>query len=146
TSLKLVSSATQMLKNGLGPSAVCARAYPDFDGVVSSATTFQTLPSPLPVLAAVQPLGVLPTSSLLKVIVRGFSSAARTTPAIASRASTHSQRMGTLLLVGHDWPARAGPAWRHGNGEMWQEEGWKHPSPVAWQPGLGVSYCRLPNC
>src|SRR5262249_47310442 len=38
--------------------------------------TFQTLPSPLPVLSDAQPLGTLPRSSLPKVNTRGLSSAA----------------------------------------------------------------------
>src|SRR5262249_16890843 len=70
----LGSSATQRLYMLLGLSAVCASASPVLEGTVSSATTFHTLPSPLPVLSAFQPVGTLPMSSLLRRIFCSFSS------------------------------------------------------------------------
>src|SRR5262245_57029311 len=81
-----------MLNNCSGPSAVCARAYPFFDGALSSATTFQTLPSPLPVLAEVQPLGSLPASPLANVNVSA-SCAAAGAQAASKATVTAAQRV-----------------------------------------------------
>src|SRR5579871_36829 len=67
-----------MLKTSAGLLAVWASAQPALDGAVASATTFHTLPLPLPVCSAFQPLGTFPTSCLLNVNTRSFSSAAQT--------------------------------------------------------------------
>src|SRR5262249_52969313 len=92
TSLYFVSSTTQMLKTDAGDSAVWASTCPDFDGAVASATTFQTLASSLlPVWAAFQPLGTLPTASLPKRKTRSLSSA-------ASRVEPSSNRARVVVL------------------------------------------------
>src|SRR5262249_10229040 len=91
TALRRGSSATQRLKRALRSSVVWANARPVLDGAVSSATTFQML-APLPVWAAFQPVGTLPTSSLLNFTVRSLSSAAQTAPpnsATTAAAFTH---------------------------------------------------------
>src|SRR5439155_11253943 len=65
TSAYFVPSATHKLNRALGPSLdVCARARP-----ASYATTFQTLPCPSPVFAALHPAGNFPSASFSKVQV-----------------------------------------------------------------------------
>src|SRR5262249_48717654 len=60
---------------------------------VGSATTFQTLPSPLPVLSACQPVGTLPTSSLPRRKPGALSWASATAPVSASSAATLVHRI-----------------------------------------------------
>src|SRR5262245_29868559 len=93
TSLYCGPSATQRLNIGPGLSAVWARAKPDLDGAVGSATAFQILPSPLPVLSACQPVGTVPTSSLPKRKLGALSWASTIAPVSASSASTLIHRI-----------------------------------------------------
>src|SRR5205823_1348122 len=86
-SLYLPSGRTHRLNTKPGLAAVWASAKPLFDGAVSSATTFQTLPSPLPVLSVTQPAGTLPRSPLLNRIARVFSAPATRVAAISSPAT-----------------------------------------------------------
>src|SRR5262249_40469532 len=87
-----VSSATQMLKTPPGLLASCAKATPPLEGAVLSSTTFQSLPSPLPVFSTFQPAGTLPISALLKVRILP-SSAHAAVPATASTASAVVHRI-----------------------------------------------------
>src|SRR5260370_15295018 len=77
----------QILKRALGLSAVWARTYPLLEGAVSSATTFHTLPSPLPVFSAFQLAGTFPRSSLLNLKARSLPSTDHAA-ALASATST----------------------------------------------------------
>src|SRR5215467_9358315 len=83
-----------MLKTPPGLLAVWARTTPLFPGAVSSSTTFHTLPSPLPVFSAFQPVGTFPTSSLLNLKARSLPSAAQTAaPASATSATAVVHRI-----------------------------------------------------
>src|SRR5262249_45257588 len=93
TSLYFGPSATQRLNIGPGLSAVWARAKPDLDGAVGSATPFQTLPSPFSGVSAGQPVGPLPTSSLPRRKPGALSWASATAPVSASSAATLVHRI-----------------------------------------------------
>src|SRR5262245_30542734 len=95
-SLKLVPSATQRLNSAFGPAAVWARTWPVFDGAVSSAITFQMLPSPSPVLSAFQPAGSLPTSPLTKEKVR--EGACSATDRVVAGRTTAAVRMNLRMM------------------------------------------------
>src|SRR6516162_7080385 len=83
-----------MLKTPPGLLAVWANTYPLREGAVSSATTFHTLPSPLPVCSAFQPAGTFPTSSLPNLKARSSPSSAQTAaPASAMSATTVVHRI-----------------------------------------------------
>src|SRR2546425_13363059 len=104
TSTTFGSSATQRLKSGFGPSAeTCASAFPP-SGELSSSAIFQTLPSPLPVFAALQPLGSSPTLASLKLSVVGSANLAER----SSRHATHTDnrcRLHMVMFLG--WVARS---------------------------------------
>src|SRR5207245_4698800 len=97
-----------MLNTPPGLFAVCASTTPLLEGAVSSSTTFHTLPSPLPVFSAFQPVGTFPTSSLLNLKARSLPSSANTAaPASATSATTVVHR-----IVRSPWIEYYGPPLR----------------------------------
>ncbi len=95
--MKLVLSAMQRLKNLFGPwSEVWARTFLPC-GAVASSTTFQTLPAPTPVLAAVQPGGSWPTLAPSSDIVNVGAAEAVAEAMIAEAKTIVSRIMVTLL-------------------------------------------------
>src|SRR5205823_2065317 len=87
---------TQRLNSALGPAAVWASTRPLLEGAVASATTCQTLPSPMPVLAAIQPAGSLPRLSLVSLHVRGSTAA---TDVNTDRITTVAQVMPRMIAL-----------------------------------------------
>src|SRR5439155_24581619 len=142
-------SRKHRLKTAEGFFAVAASPNPAFDGAVRSSTTAHALPSPVPVLVAVQPAGTFPRSALVKVSGLGCAPMPATPAAITTIAAKPRLfacivqprwcRVGQPFAAHFPWWIIARPP-RRGNGPLRNQ----YRVPVRSEPGAPPGPAALP--